>query len=240
VSKLKKGGRVVVGITLGAVIITAILLDVLLSLPLLSEIATLFILLCLAELAKMAKRASRQEGVKSAIGLQALILVSDAVSVWLIQLKDNWLLLFFSVVLPVVCQNVLAYYIGSKLLKNCPAWLERILKFHSFKYSLNEYLGVTIASSLVSLIFAVVLFINHEILAALLAAIGTIFAAPGDYLESRLKRLVGVKDSGKLLRNSKTPIGSLERAMASHGGFLDRFDSLSLCFALAMPVVIFV
>jgi phosphatidate cytidylyltransferase len=50
--------------------------------------------------------------------------------------------------------------------------------------------------------------VHWMIVAAICAVIGTL----GDLLESKMKRMAGVKDSGRI--------------MPGHGGFLDRFDSL--------------
>ena len=58
--------------------------------------------------------------------------------------------------------------------------------------------------------------VQHWIVIALIAAV---IGTAGDLLESKLKRVANVKDSGHI--------------MPGHGGFLDRFDSL----LLAIPFV---
>ncbi|HEY9256834.1 phosphatidate cytidylyltransferase [Chitinophaga sp.] len=64
--------------------------------------------------------------------------------------------------------------------------------------------------------------LQHWIALALIAAV---FGTIGDLIESKLKRMAGVKDSGSI--------------MPGHGGFMDRFDSLLLAAPFAWIYVQF-
>ena len=80
-------------------------------------------------------------------------------------------------------------------------------------------IGVGVIGTLIIYLFSLRKFsypIYHWYVIAAIAAIAGTF---GDLLESKLKRMAGVKDSGQI--------------MPGHGGFLDRFDSL----VLATPFV---
>jgi phosphatidate cytidylyltransferase len=86
--------------------------------------------------------------------------------------------------------------------------------------------GIILCVAAVSLLTPLIVFGNMNtsimLIAGTIAFISAIAGTFGDLLESKLKRMAGVKDSGSL--------------MPGHGGFMDRFDSL----LLAVPSVLLI
>jgi phosphatidate cytidylyltransferase len=82
--------------------------------------------------------------------------------------------------------------------------------------------GAVLCVVVVGLLAQYCFFKNYNIAAHhwyIIAAIAAVTGTAGDLLESKIKRVAGVKDSGEI--------------MPGHGGFLDRFDSL----LVAVPFV---
>jgi len=95
------------------------------------------------------------------------------------------------------------------------------------KISPNKTLEGTLGGSLLCIVLVSVIgyFYKKDLfhLFILIALIAAIAGTCGDLLESKIKRLAGVKDSGNF--------------MPGHGGFLDRFDSLILSVPFVWIVV---
>jgi phosphatidate cytidylyltransferase len=116
-----------------------------------------------------------------------------------------------SIVFSIWMNDTMAYIVGSLIGKR---QLSKISPKKTWEGTLG---GIILATLVAGLIAWQCDFDIEKII--IIAAISSIAGTFGDLLESKLKRMAGVKDSGNI--------------MPGHGGFLDRFDSL----LLAIPAV---
>jgi phosphatidate cytidylyltransferase len=124
--------------------------------------------------------------------------------------KSNGFFIPMLIILAIWTNDTMAYLVGSAIGKTP---LSKI----SPKKTIEGTAG-GMALCVIAIIFIFKTWFDWKLLlgiSLIVAVIGTI----GDLLESKLKRMAGVKDSGSI--------------MPGHGGFLDRFDSL----LLATPAV---
>jgi phosphatidate cytidylyltransferase len=108
--------------------------------------------------------------------------------------------------------DTMAYIVGS-LIGKTP--LSKISPKKTWEGTVG---GIILATIVMGLLASALFRPNHSLAWYILAAVAAIAGTFGDLLESKLKRMAQIKDSGHI--------------MPGHGGFLDRFDSL----LLAIPV----
>lgn len=137
----------------------------------------------------------------------------------LVRLLEGGMLLALAVLIGVWAGDVLAYFVGSLIGSHKLA--PRVSPNKSWEGFLAGMAGT------VGVWLALPLVIDTTLSVPWRVTIGftlTIAALIGDLFESRIKREVGVKDSGNLL--------------PGHGGFLDRIDSLLLVSVVAYYLLV--
>jgi phosphatidate cytidylyltransferase len=119
----------------------------------------------------------------------------------------------FIIILSIWINDTMAYIIGS-LIGKTP--LSKISPKKTWEGTIG---GIILSAAVIWLVSYYTSYRPLSLHLTIIAVIASIAGTFGDLLESKLKRLAGVKDSGHI--------------MPGHGGFLDRFDSL----LIAIPFV---
>lgn len=177
---------------------------------------------CWWEFVKLLKKISKEKYVIYALlGLiyitMPVLMMIDLGFEWRIYTINNTNELIYDKVIPcsiifsIWINDTMAYIVGS-LIGKTP------LSEISPKKTWEGTLGGIILAIIVAAIIAWQFDFDIKTL-IMISAISSIAGTFGDLLESKLKRMAGVKDSGSF--------------MPGHGGFLDRFDSM----LLATPAV---
>ena len=119
--------------------------------------------------------------------------------------RDRGFLIPLLIIFSIWVNDTMAYIVGS-LIGRTP--LSKISPKKTWEGTIG---GIVLSVVAITYFLQPLLFWKHLLAISLIASIAGTF---GDLLESKLKRMAGVKDSGRI--------------MPGHGGFLDRFDSLLL------------
>jgi phosphatidate cytidylyltransferase len=176
---------------------------------------------CWWEYIKLVKKISKEKYIIYAligaiyISIPVLMMIDMGIE-WRIYTINNTNEIIYEKLIPctiifsIWINDTMAYIVGS-LFGKTP------LSIISPKKTWEGTIGGIFLATLVSLIYFG--FNSGGFKFVLITLIASIAGTFGDLLESKLKRMAGVKDSGSL--------------MPGHGGFLDRFDSL----LLAIPTV---
>ncbi len=179
--------------------------------------------------------ASRQ-GAWAALTIQGLIVVLGALStIFVIGHHGLWLTMV--AVAAVYCENAGAQIFGKRYGRTPLA--PKYSPNKTLEGALYGWICGTVGAGVFLGLAAVFDRVDNWLGWAMVACVAPPLAEFGDWIESRLKRLVGVKDSGDLTRNAPwfVRFASLSPVFGRQGGALDKTDSLWLVM-LAVPLVL--
>ncbi len=152
--------------------------------------------------------------------LGVIYLTFSLVAILEVRLMEDGLLLVLFVLAIVWGTDIGAFFIGSTFGKN------RLSPAISPKKSIEGALGGIFFAFMIALAFGFLFPEASIFVLVLIAIVISVIGQSGDLVESALKRIKNVKDSGDLL--------------PGHGGILDRFDSLILVFFVIYIVLLFI
>lgn len=132
------------------------------------------------------------------------------------------LLLVMMIIGSIWINDTMAYIVGS-LIGKTP--FSKISPKKTWEGTVGGIILAIVVMSLIGYFIAGEFEWDNTIKWAAVAAIASIVGTIGDLLESKMKRMANVKDSGSIL--------------PGHGGFLDRFDSLLLATPFVWLYIIF-
>lgn len=122
-----------------------------------------------------------------------------------------------------MASDVGAYAIGSLCGRHKVKFLHKI----SAKKSYEGFLGGIIVGAAAASLLVYLLGMTFSPAIIAYICVGGFVASVGDLLGSACKRQLGVKDSGEVLAQDGF-FAIMEAPLKGHGGYLDRFDSISL------------
>ena len=132
------------------------------------------------------------------------------------------LLLVMMIIGSIWINDTMAYIVGS-LIGKTP--FSQISPKKTWEGTIGGIILAIVVMSVIGYFIAGEFVWDNTIKWATVAAIASIIGTIGDLLESKMKRMANVKDSGSIL--------------PGHGGFLDRFDSLLLATPFVWLYIIF-
>ncbi len=123
--------------------------------------------------------------------------------------------------------DVGAFTIGSLCGKHKVKFLQKI----SSNKSYEGFVGAIIVGGAAAALLAYLLGLEFTPVMIAYILMGGLTASIGDLLGSACKRQLDIKDSGEILAQSAW-FAPLEAPLSGHGGYLDRYDSISLGLTL--------